>query len=60
MFLHSGTNVYMATHFAMYQYLPISNESAIDAEMYSAAAIFVCRFREVRNVSRTYVQRDIA
>jgi len=46
-----GHNVFMATHPQMYRYLPITKDSAVNAEMLGATAVFICRSKEVRHAS---------
>jgi len=44
------TNIVVATHAGMYRYLPITNDTAIDTAMLSAAVIFIRRSKEVKNM----------
>jgi len=47
LFDKSHHNIFMATHAAMYRYLPISKESAVSVAVYGAGAIFIIRSRQV-------------
>ena len=42
-----GHNIFMATRAQMYRYLPIAKDSAVNAEMFGAGVVFICRSKEV-------------
>jgi len=47
MFDFTGHNIFMATHAHMFQYLPITKESAVKADMYGASAVFISFSKQV-------------
>ena len=55
MFDQSGHNIFMATHKLMYRYLPITQDSAVNASMHGANAIFIRRSRKVGNAFFVFI-----
>jgi len=47
MFDVTGHNIFQATHFDMYRYLPINEDSAVNVDMHGANAIFIRRSKQV-------------
>ena len=58
MFDVTGHNIFMATHFLMYRYLPITKESAVNASMHGANAIFIRRSEQVVNDAFSFHQPE--
>jgi len=54
MFDFTGHNIFMATHAHMFQYLPITKESAVKADMYGASAVFISFSKQVGETFQFY------